>query len=1075
MSEAQPQLIVAIGASAGGLQPLKDLLGPMPREPQMAFIVVTHLNRKGSSMLPEILERETWMPVQAATDGQRVEPGHIYVLAPNNVLTIEGGCLRVYEPAPDQPAERNPIDIFFSALARDQGAFAVGVVLSGSGSDGALGLKAIKEHGGITLAQGVNHSSPSHSSMPASAIATGMVDMIVPVEDIPARLVELAQTVSKTVAPEDLDDHRHPQLHEVKQAICDIVQQQVGHDFSGYKASTFLRRVRRRQNILRLSDLETYVQQLRDDPDEVTALFRDLLIHVTSFFRDLDAFRALSDQLPEVMKGKEPGEPLRIWIPGCSTGEEVYSIAILVHEHLRQLERPPEVQIFATDIDAAALSVARSGRYPAALLEAVPSEWLERYFAREGVAAYRVIKELRTLCVFSAHSLVKDPPFSRIDLISCRNLLIYLTADLQGRVFPLFHYALRPGGFLFLGSAENIGHSAELFHVVDGEHRIFQRNDDTPSTVPFPVYRAGGHRPTVATAAPAHAKPSQEAVRRMADTLVLERYAPAFVVIDDTGDVLHYSGRTGKYLESPTGAPTRQLIFLARKDFRAELSSALFDVRQTRRTVKYPGLHVRLDGRAQAFDLTVERLSTETEGQLFLVLFEDAGEPVDAAATDTDAAASLSNAEGEWATRLQAELQTTKERLQAVIEEYETALEELRSSNEELVSMNEEMQSTTEELETAKEEQQSVNEELQTVNRELRSKIDDLARATDDMRNLFASTPIATVFLDRQLMIRSFTPDATGIFHLIETDVGRRLTDIAHRLYYPELQNDLDRVIRSGESTERQVATKAPDARPLEHFLARIWPYRAESGVIEGVLATFVDVTRLVEAETHQRLLVAELNHRVRNMLAIVLGLAAQTGRPGITVDEFLETFQGRLQAMARTFELLSREQWSSIELREVLQTAIAPFVSRDHQIMRMEGPWVLLRPKAALALGMVLHELVTNAVKYGALSDPDGHISVTWSVTSTQDAHRVEIEWAEHNGPECRDAVPTGFGTRLIAGEMKQTLQGDSKMEFARDGLRVHLEFPAGANIFPLDAEHPDAPENVFPFSDALPGREAT
>ncbi len=558
----------------------------------------------------------------------------------------------------------------------------------------------------------------------------------------------------------------------------------------------------------------------------------------------------------------------------------------------------------------------------------------------------------------------------------------------------------------------------------------------------------------------------------MAETRVLERYAPAFVVTDDAGDVLHYSGRTGKYLESPTGAPTRQLILLARKDFRAELSSALFDVRQTRGPVTYPGLHVRLDGRAQPFDLTVEPLSAETEARLFLVLFEDIGEPVDAEATDT---AAVSNAEGEWATRLQAELQTTKERLQAVIEEYETALEELRSSNEELVSMNEEMQSTTEELETAKEEQQSVNEELQTVNRELHSKIDDLAQATDDMRNLFASTPIATVFLDQRLMIRSFTPDATGIFHLIETDVGRRLTDIAHRLYYPELQNDLDRVIRSGESTERQVATKAPDARPLEHFLARIWPYRAESGAIEGVLATFVDVTQLVEAEAHQRLLVAELNHRVRNMLAIVLGLAAQTGRSDVTMEQFLETFQGRLQAMARTFELLSREQWSSIELREVLQTAIAPFVSRDHQVMRMEGPWVLLRPKAALALGMVLHELVTNAVKYGALSDPNGRIAVTWSVVSTQDAHQVEIEWAEHNGPECRETVPAGFGTRLIAGEMKQTLQGDSKMEFARDGLRVHLEFPAGANIFPLDAEAPDAPKDASAleapaFSEAVP-----
>ncbi len=1047
MTAADSFPIVAVGASAGGLEPLEGLLKMMPREPAMAFIIATHLNPERPSMLPEILGRATWMQVKAAADGMEVRPGHVYVLAPNTIVGLEQGRLRVRPPDAGH-RERNPIDILFGSLATDQGHRAVGIVLSGGGSDGTLGLKAIKEAGGVTMAQGIDHAAPRHPSMPSSAIATGNVDIVAPVENMAEHLVRLAAGSPLPVVPDDDKENQEVRtLNAARKTICAILKKQTHHDFSGYKPSTFLRRVGRRMQVLHLRDIEDFIAVLRRDPDEAQALFRDLLINVTNFFRDTEAFDALEAHIPRLLDGKGADDTVRVWVPGCATGEEVYSIAMLMLEHAKARESAPQVQIFATDIDEPALSVARRGRYPAALVDRVSPARLERFFVRsEG--AYTVGKEVRDMCIFSSHSLVRDPPFSRIDLVSCRNLLIYLGAELQDRVVPIFHYALRPGGLLFLGLAENVTQHPDLFTPCDKKNRIFRRLDRDLPTPPFPVYIAGSGLPQLGGAPGAPREVARGSLRLLAEARVLERHAPAFVVVDAEGDVLHFSGRTGKYLEPPAGSPTRQLLSMARKGLRLDLGAVLAEVRHSRRPVTRTGLVVDVDDRVQVFDLTVEPFATEGEGTLYLVIFTDVGVPV----TAEEAASGRrldGTPDGDIVHHLEQELHETRERLQSLIEEYETAIEELKSSNEELVSMNEELQSTTEELETAKEEQQSVNEELETVNLELHRKVTDLDRANDDMRNLFASTRIATVFLDRNLVIRSFTPDAASLFNVISSDVGRPLTDIAHRLDYPALKSDIIAVHASGEPMERKVALAIDEGRPTRHYLARLRPYHAESGAVEGVVATFVDVTRLVESEEHQRVLVAELNHRVKNMLSIVLALAAQTGASSTSTAEFLQIFKARIRAMSRTFELLSREHWSDISLRELLRATLEPTVEDLESRISLEGPEVILCPKAGLSLGMVVHELATNAIKHGALSDPSGSVSVDWSI----DKDRLNLGWREAGGPAVDGAPEQGFGTRLIHGEIVTTLQGECHVDFAESGVQVHLSIPAAGCVVTREA----------------------
>src|SRR5262245_28892332 len=814
MSKTFP--IVGIGASAGGIEALELFFKAVPADPGMAFVLVTHLPHGRVSLLPDIIERSTRLPVLSATNDTDVEANHVYVMPADVVLELRGGKLNVRSEGSVHVT--HPIDAFFASLAIDQEESAIGIVLSGSGTDGSLGIKAIKEAGGLTLAQGGDGSGPRHSSMPASAIATGLVDMVLPVDQMPAWLVDYAKRHDQSTSVE----HASPgsDLTEIQGQISSILLKQLGHDFSGYKEKPFVRRVTRRMEVLQLESMEAYVEHLRRSPAEAKLLMRDLMIGVTNFFRDPSAFAALEALvIPHLLAEQGTKDSIRVWVPGCSTGEEVYSIAILLREHVK--ENTPQIQIFATDIDDAALKVARSGRYAASVVEGVGAERLTRFFINDG-GVYAVSKELREMCIFSAHSIIRDPPFSRIDLISCRNLLIYLGSNVQGEVAGAFHYALRPGGYLFLGTSESLAQYSDLFAPIDKKQRIFQRRDhvEGPRPAPLSTVRQRSAGATNSTGREPTVRPAPPNFRRAVDNRVLDRFAPAHVVVNQEGDVVYYSGRTGRYLEQAQGAPNRQLLSMARRGLRLDLRPALQEALEKRQTVVRENISVDTDDHSHAIDLIIEPLPGFEADPLFIVIFQDVGLAVPSKKSESSPEVSSDGGEAETQ-RLEQELRDTRERLQAMIEEYETSLEALKAGNEELTSLNEELQSTNEELETSKEEIQSVNEELSTVNLELHRKVDELDRTNADLRNLYESTEVATIFLDRDGLIRNFTPAVTQLFNFLPGDRGRPLTDIASHLELNDLPNIVDEVLKTGRGITRQVQRRNDHV----HFLMRVLPY----------------------------------------------------------------------------------------------------------------------------------------------------------------------------------------------------------------------------------------------------------
>jgi two-component system CheB/CheR fusion protein len=1065
MVSAEQFPVVGIGASAGGVEALQGLFRAMPDPPPAAaFVVVTHLGPGHVSALPSILSECTAMPVLAARDGDALRPGIVQVLPTDGILTVADGRLQIRPQEPDARRERQPIDVFLASLAEDQGERAAGIVLSGTGTDGTLGLKAIKEQGGLTLAQGIDGSVPRYPNMPASAVASGAVDLLVPVEEMPARLDEFARsfTASGGVAEEERRSAETARRKAAKEAICGVLRERVGHDFSGYKDGTFFRRVQRRIQVLRLTGgLDAYLAHLHADEDEAGLLFRDLLIGVTGFFRDPSAFTALQKSvLPALLEGRNAEDTVRVWVPGCATGEEAYSLAILLHEALETIPKPPRVQIFATDIDDAALGVARSGRYPAQLLASVPPERLQRHFVFDGIT-YTVAKPLRDLCVFSSHSVVRDAPFSRIDLVSCRNLLIYLGGHLQDQVLPLFHYALRPSGFLFLGVSEMITQHAELFTPEDKAHRIFRRRQHVSplGTTPALLMRVGqtargtAARPWPAPLPAPRPRPTASLaaeLRAAVGDFVLEHLSPAHLVVSQDGDVLYQSAHLGKYLEPATGAPSRQLFAMARRGLRLELRAALREAVETRRRAVRPRVEVQVEDRRQLVSLVVAPLPLRDAAAdpLFVVAFTDLGPPTPAATAGT-ATIELGAADdpavdaarlADLVAQLEREMRDLREQLQNATEEYETATEELKAANEEMVSVNEELQSTNEELETSKEELHSVNEELRTVNLELSEKVESLDRANADLRNLFDSTQVATVFLDRHLVIRSFTPATTAIFHLMPGDLGRPLTHFASRLEGVDMRAETRRVLESQEMHERRVTT--PDG--ATHYLMRLLPYRTAQGAVDGVVATFLDVTKVVEGEVLGTL-VDELNHRVRNMLQVVQAVAAHTLRRTPLPKEFARVFRGRILALARAHELVSVGGWGDVPLDELVRKELGPYAEGPGRLA-VEGQPLRLKPKAALALGMVLHELATNAAKHGALSALGGRVTVSWMVEGGGEAARLMLRWVEQGGPPVVDHPDRrGFGSELIERQVRHDMQGTVELIYEPSGLRATLALPEG------------------------------
>ncbi len=1054
--------VVGIGASAGGVEALEGFFRGVPAAPGMAFVVVTHLGRGRTSLLHEIVARHTVLEVQVAADGVPVRPDRVYVMAVAGVLTIQGGVLHLSEPGADKP-ERKPVDVFFSALALDQGERAAGVVLSGGDGDGTLGVKAIKEHGGLALAQVADRDGPAHSGMPDSAIAAGFVDFAVPAERMGAHLVAFARALRQPGGVAALLEAQGTAAHGLRQEICDILRRQVGHDFAGYKPSTFGRRVERRMQVTQRETIEGYVELLRADPAEVRLLFRDLLINVTDFFRDAEAFAALAgDVIPGLFEGRGAGDTVRVWVPGCATGEEAYSLAMLLREHLDTLDVQPRVQIFATDIDEHALSVARAARYPLALLGSVSAARRQRFLVRDG-AAFVLAREVREMCLFSLHSVLRDPPFSRIDLISCRNLLIYFDTDTQNQVLPTFHYALRPAGILFLGLSENTSQFTDLFARVDGRQRIFRARTEGVPTVRLPMLVGTRGLARAERAAPAGAL----ALRQAVEGQVLDRFAPPHVVVTGEGEVVYYSARTGRYLEPAAGAPTRQVLSLVRRELRLDLRAVLQESVASGRPSSCERLALELDGgQVQLLSLVAEPLRDQGQGErLFVVLFREAGP----AMAREDAQNRGPVASEAAVAALEGELHDVRGRLQFTVEEYETALEELKVSNEELTSVNEEMQSSNEELEASREELQSLNEELQTVNTELHGKIEALDQAHGDLQNLFESTDIATVFLDAGLAIRSFTPAASRVFNILPGDRGRVITDLASRIPLPGFDADLRAVLDGGTALERRV--DLDEGR--ETFLVRLVPYRDMARRIDGAVVSFLDVTGLTRAEARQRVLIAELQHRTRNLLAVVQAIARQTlgrtaaaaGAPDGTAgvgEAALAAYMERLSALSRVQGLLSRAgNGEEVGLAEIVALELRAHVAPGDPRVAVSGPAVTLSADRVQTFALALHELTTNAVKHGALRGPQGRLDIAWAV---EDGTRLVLDWRESGVAMPADrAERRGYGRVLIEQALAFTLQARTRLAFGADGVTCRVEM----SLAPGDAaaaEGPPAPPTHVP-----------
>ena len=878
----EPVAVVGLGASAGGVAVLQQFFDGMVPDSGLAFVVIMHLAPDYQSNLAGIIQAKTSMPVIQVNEPVKVQPNHVYVIPPSKQLIIEDARLCLIE-AQQALGRRVTIDLFFRTLAQSYGQRSVGVILSGGDSDGVIGLKHIRAQGGVTMAQ--DPQEAEHDSMPLSAINTGMVDWVLPVAEMPGKLVEFVCNERRMQLPPEMPEAKEPDAKVrdapggeiVSEETCDpaheaalhdvlgYLRAQTGQDFTHYKRATVLRRVARRLQVNSLESIPEYLEFLRRHPSEARALLHDLLIGVTHFFRDPESFAALQANVPQLFAGKKRDEPIRVWVGGCATGEEAYSIAMLLCEHAAKLEAPPPIQLFASDIDEQAIHEARYGAYPSTIEADVSPERLKRFFTREQ-GHYRVKKEVREKVLFAAHNLLSDAPFSRLDLVSCRNLLIYLTPKAQEQVFDIFHFALRVGGLLFIGGSETGEHAHALFSPVDPKHRVYVRRSVPrpswkipmlPLRAPNPFSRvAVGPRPRVlaplirgiveeaATDTSESAFAGQERRSVLFGELhlkLLEQYGPPSVVVNDGHDILHLSEHAGRYLHFVAGEPSANLIKVIHPSLRIELRTALFRAAQTNENVTAFGQTIELDGTTEVINLHVRPIHPRAaERGFYLVLFEKQSGAVAAAEPGPARQAAVNQ-------QMDDEIQLLKGQLNTTVEQYEASNEELKASNEELQAMNEEMRSATEELETSKEELESVNEELTTVNHELKNSVEELSRANTDLQSLMASTDIGTLFLDRELRIKRFTPSAQRIFNLLASDIGRPLSDITHKLDYENLIKEAEKAFDDLTTVEREV--RSGD----RWFVARFAPYRAANDRVAGLVGTFIDITRRKRAEDEWR------------------------------------------------------------------------------------------------------------------------------------------------------------------------------------------------------------------------------
>jgi two-component system CheB/CheR fusion protein len=1143
-------VIVAIGASAGGIRALQNLFASLPDDTGAAFVVVVHLDPEHRSEMPAIIATRTKMPVVQVGQHTRLQANHVYVIPPDRRLQMidhEVSAMEFDEPR----GHRSPIDLFFRSLAEQLGdGFAV--ILSGAGSDGAIGVRAVKEAGGIILVQ--EPTEAEYASMPRSAIATGVADFVLPARDIGKRLVDLIRIKESLPAPDirNFDE-------ELLRRILAHLRVRTGHDFSKYKRSTVLRRIARRMQVARADDLNEYYEIMRDGLDEAQALLGDLLISVTTFFRDAEAFEKLAKEvIPHLFTGKGPDETVRLWVSGCATGEEAYSFAILLLEEAARHPIRPSIQVFGSDLDSRALAAARDGRFPLAIEADVGEERLRRFFTREG-EHYRVRQDVRDVVLFAVHDLVKDPPFSHVELISCRNVLIYLDRDLQEQVCSTFHYALNAGGYLFLGASETADNPPGLFRPLDRTARIYQSTavpGDKPRLLPRllgPVRAREQIAQLGRTMSPTVAL-GEAAMHRRA----IEHVAPPSMLIDETHRVVHLSENAGRYMMPAGGPLTGDAVDLVRPELRFELRSALNRVfEQGESTLSLP-IPVRFNGARRRVHLQVRPVVEHgaAEPRAAIVIFiegEAVGEALLSPGREID---------NDTVRRLTQELELTQTRLRTVREESEAANEELRAANEELQSINEEYRSTSEELETSKEELQSINEELQTVNSELKLKLDAISRAHSDLQNLVAATEIGTMFLDSSLRIKRFTDRITDLFRITLSDEGRPITDFAHQLEYEDLVKDARAVLADLAPIRREIRN-----RNGRWYDMRMRPYRTVDDKIDGVVLTFIDISErhqmerqlreserrlgqeqhlvelsrdpifvwdfdggivdwnrgseelygygreeavgkrsnlllgttvpgssfdevkakllqdgnwagelrqrsksgqelIVECRLHldsfdgrrlvlestrdvtarraseqrQRLLMSELTHRVRNILAVVQAIARYTMRSEIPREQLINRFEGRLSALAGTHTLLVQSEWRGADLRDLARQQLDAHAADKPERVHIEGDPILLPPDLATPFGLVLHELATNAAKHGALSNSVGNVTAHWTTAGRNNQRSLKFIWREAGGPAVREPGTRGFGSTLI----DTAIPGAQvKREFPAEGFACTIEVP--------------------------------
>jgi two-component system CheB/CheR fusion protein len=1141
--------IVALGGSAGGLRAFTAFFQAVQAAgdcEDIAFVVISHLSPDQKSQMTELLQRVVRLPVSEVAGRTRIEAGHVYVLAPGQTLIVRQGNL---EPRKRETGPfHHPVDDLFASLGKDAGPSAVAVVMSGTGSNGSAALSAIREGGGLVLAQ--DPETAEFSEMPRRAIETGFVDSVLPPEEMIATILRYKEHLlspsgggiegESTFAQQAPERQETAEDQKAFKAILGLLRARTSVDFRNYKAGTLQRRMSRRISFLRLSGLDAYAKYVHEHPEEINALADDLLIAVTSFFRDQEAWNTLrSEVVRPLIAVHATDQPFRAWDAGCASGEEAYSLAILLNEEMAAQEKSFPIEIFATDPSAAALARARAGHYPDAAVQHLPKKLQETYFEQEDDIA-RVTRRLRECVVFAPQNAVQDPPFSRIHLVICRNVLIYLQPEVQQKVIRLFHFALSEGGYLFLGSAESLGNSEHLFETISKKWRIYRRIGPTRhDLIEFPIPQ-GANRyvppyPSLEMARQGAPRGSEEALQALA-----ARHAPPAVLVDGNLVALYYHGAMERFLKPQLGEPTQDITALARDGLGLRLRRLVEKAKETS-SPQSDSAQFRSDGKVSHVVIEAVPLRQDRGNNRFLLSF------VERSSTRTSGRADLPVVPPREQ-ELESEVRLLREDIRTSSEVMNRSQEELKTYNEEIMSMNEELRAANEELETSKEELQSLNEELNTVNGQLRAKVEELHQRTNDLDNLLSSTDIATLFLSREMQIRWFSPGIDRLFNIRPADIGRRISDLANKVADQDFAHDCDSVLRTLTPSEKQIS--GSDGR---WFARRVLPYRTRDDRIDGLVVTFNDITaiqtarhyaesvvqtvpvpllvldpelRVVSAnpsffttfqvspdqtlkrliydlgngqwnipelrelltkvlssdeifadkeiehtfetigkrvmllngrrldhvdlillviediterkrhEVHLTTLMQELNHRVKNALAIVQGLAAQTLQNSHSLKEFETAFEGRLGALARGHGHLLERDWTSASLAQLVREATEAVEPRR---LTADGPMVQIPPRKALSIYLALHELLTNAVKYGALSKDGGRIAVRWE---RKDKNAIRLIWQETGGPPVTPPERKGFGSELIRQIAQYELDGDCDLRFEPEGLRCELTF---------------------------------